>query len=69
MNSQCDSTGRVGVCCTALAEVPLPPGQWTLGSRACSECGRRCYLLLVADADAPITDDLRSVVDLLGLAL
>ncbi len=69
MNSQCDSTGRVGVCCVTLAEYPLAPGQWVLGSTPCAVCGRRCYVLTVPGKDDAAPDDMRAVVDLLGMAL
>jgi hypothetical protein len=50
-----------------MVEVPVSSAAWSLGSQPCAQCGRRCYLLLVASVDGPMQDDLRAVVDLLGI--
>lgn len=69
MNSQCDSTGRVGVCCVGVSTFPVPPGSWLMSSRVCGECSRRCYLVVAAEGDDDTPADACAVVDLLGLAL
>lgn len=69
MNSHCDSTGRVGVCCERQVIGEMPPTMWSLGSGECPECGRRCYVYLGWDGPGAVPPDAQAVVALLGVEL